>query len=665
MATPQFRIARQSRIARLALVLALSAAPLAVRAEISELPLNARPSTLSGSYLAGRSADTANDVDAALAYLTFTLSEDPGNALLSERVLMLRLSAGEVDQAVDLADKLVISDPHNPTARLALAAAAIKKGQYDLAKSELEESANSPLAVLTAGLMKAWAEQGEGKTNEALATIRELSGPGWYDIFKNYHTALIADAAGRLSEADEAISRSYGDQTSALRIVEAYVRIKNRNGKKDEAEKALSAFLANAPDHPVIKRLQAELQGGTTPGPIAETAATGGAEVLYGLGSAIGTDEGMMLATAYLQIAHYLDPKLDQIVLALGDLFNAAGQYDKAISIYRRVGESSPVWRNAAIQTANCLDKTGKTEEGAALIRKVIAADPSDTEAAIALGNLYRGHDRFADAADAFTVGVNSITDESPADWRVYYFRGIAYERTQRWPQAEADFNKALSLNPDQPQVLNYLGYSWVDMGLNLDKAMDMIRTAVELRPDDGYIVDSLGWAYYRLGQYDNALTELEQAIALRPEDPTINDHLGDVYWKVGRKREAVFQWQHARDLKPDEKDLPKILAKIQHGLVDEPAPVKQEAPKEDGPGASAAPTEPPAQVAAVSPAEPAEAPAPSSVTVELGDTLARLAKRFYGDYDLYMPIFNANRDLIANPDLIIPGMTLKIPPRQ
>jgi Flp pilus assembly protein TadD len=166
-----------------------------------------------------------------------------------------------------------------------------------------------------------------------------------------------------------------------------------------------------------------------------------------------------------------------------------------------------------------------------------------------------------------------TLSSGGRSDWSTYYARGISYERAKQWPKAEADFKKALELFPDQPLVLNYLGYSWVDQGMNVPEAFKMLRRAVELRPTDGYIIDSLGWAYYRLGQYPEAVRELEKAIELKASDPVNNDHLGDAYWRVGRKLEAKFQWNHARDLNPEPEDLERILKKIEHGLTDDPKP--------------------------------------------------------------------------------------------
>jgi tetratricopeptide (TPR) repeat protein len=623
----------------------------AVQAAI-ELDTADQPSSLSGAYLAGRSADMSNDIDSALAYLSYAFEADRGNSVLGDRVLTLQLAAGEIEPALELAEKLTITDEENPAARFALAASAIKSNRYALAKRELKTLPAAPLTTITAGLLQAWADQGLGRTDEALLTISTLTGPTWFGIFKEYHTALLEDAAGREAEADAAITATYNTDRTPIGVVDAYARIKARNGDRDAALRALDELGRNAADYPQIKELMADLKAGKVPPPVAPTVQAGAAEVFYGLGSAIGTDEGTSLAASYLQLARYLDPSNGLFSVALGDLFQRSDQCEKAIEMYGQVPETSPLHRNAAIQTGICLDTLGRTDEAAAEIKRIVDSDPNDFEAAVALGTLYRSHDRFAEASDAYTIGINSMTDATEDDWRVYYYRGIAYERSKRWQLAEADFKRALELNPNQPQVLNYLGYSWVDMRVNLDEALNMIRTAVDLRPNDGYIIDSLGWAYYRLGRYQDAVDELERAVELRPEDSIINDHLGDAYWRAGRKREATFQWAHARDLNPEKDELPKILAKIEHGL-EEAAPTVEAPP---APAGGAAKT----QVGSVNPADGTGSPA--SVTVETGDSLWIIAGRVYGNPDLYTLIFDANKDRIADPNIIYPGMTLTIP---
>ncbi|MCB1494388.1 MAG: tetratricopeptide repeat protein [Bauldia sp.] len=526
------------------------------------------PITLAGSYLAARSADAARDIEAAANFFTAALGNDPENPILMERVLVLRIANGDIEPAAGYAERLVDVDPRNPLARLLRGVRDIKSGDYAGAEAEMAETARAPLAVLTSGLLTAWAKQGAGDVDGALEVVDGLTGPSWYSIFKNYHTALIADVAGRHDLAIQAITDAFETDGSALRVVEAYGRILTEAGKRDQAIEALSRFMQTQPGNPVIGELLADLEAGRDPGPLVGTTVEGAAEVLYGLGAAIGSDEGTELPSAYLHLALYLKPEFNLALTALADLFVASERCEDAIRFYGQIPDDSYLRRNADIQTGFCLDGLARTDEAVALLNKVIDAKPEGLDAIMALGNILRGRERFAEAAEVYTKGIATIDEPGPGDWRIFYFRGVAYERSKEWDKAEADLKEALDLNPGQPQVLNYLGYSWVDMGTNLDEGLDMIRSAVDQRPNDGYIVDSLGWAYYRLGRYEDAVAQLERAVELRPEDPVINDHLGDAYWKVGRKLEATFQWNHARDLDPEPVDLEVIVKKLEKGLV-------------------------------------------------------------------------------------------------
>jgi tetratricopeptide (TPR) repeat protein len=305
------------------------------------------------------------------------------------------------------------------------------------------------------------------------------------------------------------------------------------------------------------------------------SAAAGAAEVLFGLGAALGRQGGEDIGLIYLQLAIYLDPEHPLALLSLADLYEAMKKPELAIEAYNRVPANSPLRRNADIQLGLNLEAMERPEEAKKKLDELVAHKPDDMEAIVALGNVLRSRKQFKEAADVYSKVLDGIKEPTRQHWTLYYFRGICYERAKDWPKAEKDLQKALDLYPDQPQVLNYLGYSWVDQGLNLDKAVQMIRRAVELRPNDGYIVDSLGWAYYRLGRFDEASTDLERAIELKPEDPVINDHLGDAYWKTGRELEARFQWRHARDNKPEPEDLVKIEEKLKDGLKDSGTPPK------------------------------------------------------------------------------------------
>jgi Flp pilus assembly protein TadD len=201
------------------------------------------------------------------------------------------------------------------------------------------------------------------------------------------------------------------------------------------------------------------------------------------------------------------------------------------------------------------------------LLEQLAAAEPERIDALVQLGDLLRRDEHYAESKDAYTRAIARLGEPKREHWTLFYARGIAYERIEQWPAAEKDFLYALELEPEQPFVLNYLGYSWVDMGMHLDRAKAMLYRAVELRPDDGFIVDSLGWVHYRLGEYDAAVEQLERAVELEPGDPVINDHLGDAYWRVGRQREARYQWRRALTLEPEEDTVAGIEAKLRQGL--------------------------------------------------------------------------------------------------
>jgi tetratricopeptide (TPR) repeat protein len=356
-------------------------------------------------------------------------------------------------------------------------------------------------------------------------------------------------------------------------VVQAYGSFLARQGNTAEALKVFATFDEALPRHPLIVEAVNELNAGKKLFLMVDTQQAGAAEVLYGLGAALGRRGGEDLGLIYLQLSLYLAPSHPLALLSLGDLYEAMKKPDLANKIYERVPPSSPLHRYAQIQLALNLDTLDRTDEAKASLEKLIAANPSDLEAIMALGNVLRGRKQFAECADVYSKGIDTIGKPEKSNWMIYYFRGICFERAKQWPKAEADLKMALELFPDQPHVLNYLGYSWIDQGVSLDEGMRMIKRAVEQRADDGYIVDSLGWAYYRLGNMEEAVKQLERAIELKPEDPTINDHLGDAYWRVGRELEARFQWSHARDLKPEPEDLAKIEAKLKSGLPDGTVP--------------------------------------------------------------------------------------------
>jgi len=545
----------------------LAILPPAIAAPTEQELLHDNPA---GNYLAARHAGTERDSAAAAAYYLNVLKDDPKNPDLLSRAFLSVLTGGDIDQAGKLADRLLQVDHTDRIARLVVGVRALKQKDYSTARQNFAQSVRGPVTDLTATLLSAWALAGSGDTRVSIDTMDKLSGPDWYSIFKDMHAGLILDLANNKKEAGKRYERAYKVDPTAVRMVEAYGRYLARSGNKADALKVYEDFSKVLPDHPLIVQEMKAINDGDKLPLLVDSPQAGGAEALYGLGASIGRRGGEDLALIYLQLALYLEPSHVMALLSLADLYESLKKPDLAIKVYERVPPSSPLSRNAEIQLAGDLDQLDRSDEAKKKLEHVIADHPKDTEAILALGNIQRGRKEFAECADTYSKAIDTIPNPDKSNWVVFYFRGICYERSHQWPSAEADMKKALELFPEQPLVLNYLGYSWVDQGAHLDDGMDMIRRAVEQRPDDGYIVDSLGWAYFRTGNYDEAVKNLERAVELKPDDPTINDHLGDAYWRVGRTLEAHYQWSQAKDLGPEKEDLPKIEAKIKDGLPDD-----------------------------------------------------------------------------------------------
>jgi tetratricopeptide (TPR) repeat protein len=523
----------------------------------------------SGNYLAARHAGTERDASAAANYYRAALRNDPKNGDILGRAFLSVLAAGDVDEAIKLAERSLQIDKNDRVAHLVLGVRSLKLKQYAAARAQFAQSVRGPITDLAATLLGSWALMGANDSRNATDGIDKLTGPDWYAIFKDLHAGLILDSAGQKKEAGKRLERAYKLDPSALRVVEAYGSWLSRNGAKDQALTVFDAFDQVLPRHPLITEEIAAVKDGKTLPALIDSPQAGAAEVLYGLGAALGRRGGEDLGLIYLQLALYLSPSHPLALLSLADLYEAVKKSELAIKTYERMPASSPLYRNAQIQLALNYDALDRGDEAKKHLEKLIVDRPNDLEAIMALGNVLRGRKQFAECAEIYSKAVSTIGIPAKPNWVVFYFRGICYERSKQWPKAEADMRKALELYPEQPQVLNYLGYSWIDQGINLEDGMRMIRRAVEQRPDDGYIVDSLGWAYFRTGNIEESVKQLERAVELKPEDPTINDHLGDAYWRTGRELEARFQWSHARDLKPEPDDLAKIEEKMKSGLGD------------------------------------------------------------------------------------------------
>jgi tetratricopeptide (TPR) repeat protein len=573
----------------LAISFALAALPVAGAATAHDGAALSTPvevgDSQSGNYLAALVAGDDRDTVAAATYFREALRADPRNSDLIERAFAAALSNGNMPDSFQLADRLLSRDPNNSLARLTSAVRALGDGQYAIARLQLAGGGAGKSHDLTTSLLTAWAYAGLGDSHRALESLDFIQDAS-VTVFRDYHAGLIADLLGNQQEAAKRLKSAYDAEKNTLRLADAYARFLDRHGDPAGAAKVYQDVNRSAAHHPLIEAAVADLAAGKTLDPVVRNAKDGAAEALYGLGSAGSRQGDELAALIYLRLALYLRPDHALAAVTVADLYQQLKQDKAAIEAYEMVPKDSPLRQSAEIQSALSLDALGRNEEAVKRLQDFVGEHPKSVEAFSALASLQRNAKNFAEAAETYGKAITLLDKPDRGNWTLFYFRGICYERSKQWPKAEADFKEALTLFPEQPLVLNYLGYSWVDQGVNLDEAFKMLQKAVDLSPTDGYIVDSLGWANFKLGHYDEAARLLEKAIELKPADPVVNDHLGDAYWRLGRKLDAHFQWNHARDMGPDPEDLPRILSKIDSGLPDQPstpAASESEAKKDGG----------------------------------------------------------------------------------
>jgi tetratricopeptide (TPR) repeat protein len=526
-----------------------------------------------GNYLAGVAALDSLRAELAAGYLSEAARADRGNTLLSGRAFLAYLVAGDIARAEPMAQQILEADSTDELARLVLSSVALKQRRYNSVIQTLQPVSDGSLIGVTAGIMRAWAQVGNSEIDAAFTTMDRV-GAGGFEEFLIFHRAIMADLGGRRAAAIDLSREAYEMDPFVTRIAEAHARILANAGQFEEAKAIVESFDAEGVVHPLIEAIRAPIEANQRPGLFAPNVQSGAAEMFHGLGTALARDGSRELGMVFLQLARYLDPQSGVVAMTLGDFLSNSGRYAEANAVYEDLPASSPLKPSAMTRMAENLNNKGDADGAIAQLREIVADRPDDVEALGVLGDILRYEERWEESAEVYTDLIAAIDGDRPRDWRYYYVRGIAYERAGMWDQAEPDFQRALELNPEQPQVLNYLGYSWVDQGINLEPALDMIERAVELQPRDGYIIDSLGWAFYRLGRIEEAVVELERAVRILPNDPEINDHLGDAYWRAGREREAVFQWRIATAVDDRGNVAERAAPKLLNGL-DLDAPIE------------------------------------------------------------------------------------------
>jgi len=537
--------------------------------------------TVSGSYLAGRFAQARRDVAAAARYYGHALARDPAAPDLLRRTFILTLMAGDVAEATQLAERLLAADKQVPLAPVALAAKAMRSHEWAAVETLLTPLPDTGLNVFTKPMFLAWAKMGAGDTQAALKALAVLGKTQGASVLHDLHAALINDLAGNFTEAVKLYVKVTESQAKpTLRLTLLLGSLYERMGQADRARALYRLFEDENPGSAHVKASLARLDKGGRPPIVVASAADGAAEALFGIARILQAQNNGDPALVLGRLALHLKPGFPNLRYLVGEILEGDERLEQAVAMYRAIDKDSPFAWPARLRIAGALEELERIEEAEALLKSMSTERTDDPVPLIALGDLMRGKKAWTDAVDAYDTAMERVGTPAKRHWRLFNSRGIALERAKLWPRAEADFQKALALEPDQPFVLNYLGYTWIERGLHLDKALGMIQTAVRQRPKDGYIVDSLGWGYYQVGDYQNAVRELERAVELRPHDPIINDHFGDALWRVGRTREARFQWNHSLTMEPEDDLRQKIEVKLTQGLP--PAKPKRGA-KTDG----------------------------------------------------------------------------------
>ncbi|MEM7778045.1 MAG: tetratricopeptide repeat protein [Pseudomonadota bacterium] len=553
-----------------------------------------------GGYLAARIAQANNDTTTAAKYYNRVLALEPGNRRLVLYTFLMEAADGNFDNAVARARQLERKSGRRQLSNLWIGVDAFRNKNFAEAERAFRASGSDSVARLVSRLALAWTELARGRSRAALRSLTEADRSEWaeffaaYRFYASYHRALIADHAGLNQLAIRNFKSVIAKNQRAVRAPLAYARSRAVRGDRPGALAILRGYVerTGGAGHPLVTSLSSEIESGRKVTRLVLTPQDGLAEVFYGVGAAIVAQNNKdLLGAMFLQIALELRETSPMTIAALGGLYEQQKRYRRANALYERMPLSSALHDTVQLRKALNLNQLDLVDEARTVLLDKVARRPDSLESWETLANIMRSRKRYEEAVEYYSKAIALLKFDDARHWSLWYGRGASYERIKKWPLAEKDLLKAKSLNPNEPFILNYLGYSWVDQDVNLKEGLELIKKAVSMKPKDGYITDSLGWAYFKLGDYDRAVVHLEKAVQLLPEDPILNDHLGDALWQVGRVREARFQWSLALTLKPEPGDAVKIKSKLARGLTPKPISRAADASRTGDAAASATPS--------------------------------------------------------------------------
>jgi tetratricopeptide (TPR) repeat protein len=522
------------------------------------------PSSPMHGYVLGRAAYSADALGEAASFFESANAQDPGKPALVRRAFELAVAAGDQRNAFALARQLPLTDAGagSEVAFINMVEAVSRK-DWKAAEAARARISGAGYVQVVGPISEAWLMFARGQTDAALGLLEPSRYSGFVRSYMAEQRAHMLAAAGRWPEAALAYAGLRASTAAGISFI--------RQGEADAVfmtgDKARALALLDGGDMPTAAA-RARLQSGKRIGPLAATPADGMAWMAARLATDLARERPVPLALLFARTATFLSPDQSAAWLICGDVLARSGQRAAALKAYGAVGKGDPLLGVASARRAEVLEAMGEQESAGKLLKSLAEAPGAGIDGWVRLGDWHRRADRFRDAADAYARGmeIESAGDDGPG-WALLFLRGSMMERAGDWPAAEADLRAALARAPDEPVVLNYLGYSLLDRGLKLDEANQLIERAAALRPADGGIVDSLGWSQYRQGRYADAVITLERAAELEPTDPTVNEHLGDAYWQVGRRIEAFFRWRAALELEPTPKQRTELRAKLDYGL--------------------------------------------------------------------------------------------------
>ncbi len=519
-----------------------------------------------GAFLAARIAGMESDFTAATTWFTRALISDPANTELLEGAILSAIGAGRLDSALTLATQSP-ADTRSPTAQIVLLADQAKRADFEALLADTRSGRET--AALIDQLATGWAELGAGRMSEAQDAFDKLSETNGIGVFGIFHKALALASVGDFEGADAIFSGPAGASIKSLRRgVIAHAQVLSQLERNPDAIALLDEVFVPGQDA-VISALHARLKAGEpVPFDVVRNATDGMAEVFFTLATALNGEADDTQTLIYARTAAWLRPDHTEARLLCAGLLDRLNQPELATEAYASIAPDDPAFVDAERGRAETLSRSGKTEAAIEVLTTLARTYPGMIDVQRQLGDLLRREEKYEAAITAYDAAIALLgLTPGPRDWSLFYMRGIGHERQKRWDLANIDFRKALELQPDQPQVLNYMGYSMLERNENLDEALSMIERAVAAEPDSGYILDSLAWGYFQLARYDDAVVPMEKASLLEPLDPVVTDHLGDVYWAVGRTLEARFQWRRALSFEPEAKEADRIRRKLDVGL--------------------------------------------------------------------------------------------------